>query len=784
MHSLAQAIRNFQNGRLQYQEFLAEVERALSGERRDRASLMDILREEHGRSVLSPDVYAEVQRRIEAVTTSDNDAGEDAGQRMSSEKTEVQNGMRRERREPSLPKSAAHSYVQTSASHGPGGLNAITSPTAPPHGRDGGADGPLAGPHPGPQAGPHAGAAATKPSRGSAGQPAPTSTSTSTNAITLGPGIDEAGIPELERMKGVGDTLNGRFVLEECIGFGGMGTVYKALDLRKLEASDRKPYIAIKVLNVQFRGHPKSLIALQREARKAQALAHPNIVAVYDFDRDGSMVYLTMEYLVGQPLSRTLRAPDFNGMPAAEALPIVAGMAHALAYAHQRGFVHCDLKPANVFLTDRGDVKVIDFGIARVFQKPEEEAEATVFDAGSLGGLTPAYASPEMLEHKVPDPRDDIYALACITYELLTGRHPFDRMSATQARGTGMKPLRPKNLSLRQWRVLRCALSFERETRTPSVMRFLEEISDDRRLMIRIAAGGAAVVFVGLAAVAIGHYRDTPGDVVADGSTAQTPEGAASETRPPVSAPSTPTPSEKPPAPGAGQVQAPHSGLPPISMAAVTPVLAKVPCSALSASARENTIEVKGFVSQDYGVAKLKATLAKIPNVNNMTIDVQPVSEKECGVVNLFAPFWTKSRQSGASIRTRTADGHLTEGDPLVVDVTTPNYDTWVHVDYYVLDGGVVHLLPSLRARDNQAPPSYSATIGSFGNWIVSRPFGTELIVLITTPAPLFDGLRPEYETTPEYLRAMKKQLRQMNSKFGADRIAVEFVQINTQPRK
>jgi predicted Ser/Thr protein kinase len=172
---------------------------------------------------------------------------------------------------------------------------------------------------------------------------------------------------ELDRVKGVGDTLNGRFVLEECLGVGGMGTVYKALDLRKLEASDRNPYIAIKVLNVQFRGQPKSLIALQREARKAQTLAHRNIVTVYDFDRDGPMVYLTMEYLSGKPLSRVLRAPGFTGMLCAQALPIIAGMSNALAYAHERGFVHCDFKPANVFLTDTGEVKVIDFGIARVF---------------------------------------------------------------------------------------------------------------------------------------------------------------------------------------------------------------------------------------------------------------------------------------------------------------------------------------------------------------------------------------------------------------------------------
>ena len=280
---------------------------------------------------------------------------------------------------------------------------------------------------------------------------------------------------EPERMKGVGETLNGRFVLEECIGFGGMGTVYKALDLRKLEASDRNPYIAIKVLNVQFRGHPKSLIALQREARKAQALAHPNIVSVYDFDRDGPMVYLTMEYLQGKPLSQVLRAPGFGGMPYAQVLPIVGGMGNALAYAHGRGFVHCDFKPGNVIVTDAGVVKVIDFGIARVFQKTGEDVDVTVFDPGSLGALTPAYASPEMLEQREPDPRDDIYALACITYELLTGHHPFNRLSSAQARGAGMKPQRPASLGRTQWQALKCALALEREDRTPAVTKFIAD---------------------------------------------------------------------------------------------------------------------------------------------------------------------------------------------------------------------------------------------------------------------------------------------------------------------
>ena len=567
-------------------------------------------------------------------------------------------------------------------------------------------------------------------------------------------------VPDPDRMKGVGDTLNGRFVLEECLGVGGMGTVYKALDLRKLEASDRSPYVAIKVLNVQFRGHPKSLIAMQREAKKAQTLAHPNIVTVYDFDRDGSMVYLTMEYLCGKPLSGMLRTPDFKGMPYPEALHIIRGMARALAYAHERGLVHCDFKPANVFLTDTGQVKVIDFGIARAIQRPGDDAELTVFDAGTLGGLTPAYASPEMLDHREPDPRDDIYALGCITYELLTGRHPFDRLSAAQARSAGSKPQRPKKLGRRQWRALRAALSLDRETRTPSVARFLQDMIGERRVGVSAAVVTSSLMITMVLAAALVYYW-----------TSRTGQGG------------------KPEAPPAPSAKVPQTVQPPeatLSLASVAPILASVPCSAIAASAHDHALQVQGYLPERFGIPRLKEALSAVPGVKTLNTDLHQVSDDKCAVIKSLAPYWTRNRQAGgpASIRTRQPNSELTEGSPLIVDVTTPGYDSYVNVDYYLADGNVVHLVPSLQEKDNQAPPNYSATIGSMGNWVISKPFGTELIVLLVTPAPLFDRVRPQYEARSVYLGAVEERLGQMATKYGPEHIAADFVQITTKARK
>jgi len=300
----------------------------------------------------------------------------------------------------------------------------------------------------------------------------------------------------------VGDTIKDRFVLENVIGKGGMGIVFRARDLRKVEAQDRHPYAALKVLNENFKRHPESLKALQREARKAQNLAHPNIVTVYDFDRDGANVFMVMELMEGEPLDRYIKRLDGVGLTVDKALPIIRALCGALGYAHEHGVVHSDFKPANAFFTRSGAIKVFDFGIARAakHQGGDETGTQTLFDAGTLGALTPAYASCEMLEGLEPDPRDDVYALGCVAYELLTGAHPFGGKSATHAREAKLKPKPIRGLTSRQWRAMRRALAFERTARIPSAPKFLEEISPEQRSPGRWIAAAIIIVVLGAAA--------------------------------------------------------------------------------------------------------------------------------------------------------------------------------------------------------------------------------------------------------------------------------------------
>lgn len=315
---------------------------------------------------------------------------------------------------------------------------------------------------------------------------------------------------------GEGSVIKQRFKLEKVLGIGGMGKVYKALDLLKAEAKDKKPYVAIKLLNDDFKDHPEAFISLQRESSRQQKLAHPNIATIYDFDRVGgpnTPVYITMELMEGMELKDYIKKKvrPQGGLPFDEAYDIIKQLGSGLIYAHERRLVHSDFKPGNAFMCDDGTVKTLDFGIARAVKNPVTgEAEKTLFDPGKLGALTPAYASLEMLEGEEPDTRDDTYALGCTAYELLTTKHPFNKLPANKACENNLVPPYIKHLNKKQNRALRHSVAFHREDRSPTVAHFLEELEGKAtwyKNPFVIAAGVLLIISMMLIAPALDYLH-------------------------------------------------------------------------------------------------------------------------------------------------------------------------------------------------------------------------------------------------------------------------------------
>jgi len=300
---------------------------------------------------------------------------------------------------------------------------------------------------------------------------------------------------------GPGVTLKDRFVLLEKLGQGGMGVVFKAKDLLKVEAQDKDPYVAIKVLTDAFKKYSGSFIALQREASKAQRLAHPNIATVYDFDRDGNTVFMTMEYLQGKPLNQLIKEINKKPLKLDQALHIIEELSSGLSYAHEKFLIHSDFKPGNCFLLNDGHVKLLDFGIARASTQTDEERENTMFDPAKLSAVTPAYATPEMFAGMNPDPRDDIYGLACVAYQLLAGgKHPYNKVASPKIKELGIKPKPIKGLNRRQQKTLMKALTVVREDRIDEVEKFADGMRSKKShtKTILLAAMFMAIIGAGI----------------------------------------------------------------------------------------------------------------------------------------------------------------------------------------------------------------------------------------------------------------------------------------------
>src|SRR6201993_3118534 len=214
-------------------------------------------------------------------------------------------------------------------------------------------------------------------------------------------------------------TIAGRYRIEGRLGVGGMSTVHLAF------ASRLERYVALKLLAEHLADDPTFVSRFRREALAAARLVHPNIVQVFDFGFDSGhhQHFIVMEHVSGNSCAELLR--DRGHLQVGQAIEIVTQACRGLDYAHRNGVVHRDVKPGNLLVSDSEVVKLADFGIARATE------QSSITQVGSVLG-TAAYLAPEQARGEEAGPRADLYALGVVTYQLISGRLPYEAASLTE----------------------------------------------------------------------------------------------------------------------------------------------------------------------------------------------------------------------------------------------------------------------------------------------------------------------------------------------------------------
>jgi serine/threonine-protein kinase len=226
----------------------------------------------------------------------------------------------------------------------------------------------------------------------------------------------------------------GNYQIFKELGKGGMSTVYLATQ----KSLDRR--VAIKELLPSLKVDNEMVERFKREAKASGSMAHEGIVNIFDFWLERGSYYLAMEYLEGKDVGEVVET--IGALPVEAAITIASKAADALHYAHQRGIVHRDVKSGNIFITEKGEVKLTDFGIAYV------PGKSPLTQPGIAIG-TPEYMSPEQIRGEKADPRSDIFSLGVVLYEMLTGRRPFgeDGDEEVIASVLSKKPKGPRKLT-------------------------------------------------------------------------------------------------------------------------------------------------------------------------------------------------------------------------------------------------------------------------------------------------------------------------------------------------
>lgn len=295
----------------------------------------------------------------------------------------------------------------------------------------------------------------------------------------------------------VGTLVKGRYKLEALIGHGGLCDVYRAKDKVLESSGSESPYVALKILQKEYTSQPETARMLIREAQNTQKLSHPNIIRVFDFGVDQQIYYLVMEYLDGETLEQLIQRSRPSGLQYGKALALLDQILDALHYAHHQDIVHADLKPANIMLNSDGQIKIFDFGVSKTFKlKQDQYAAARKETNDNVGGYTPNYASINLIDGKDPKHTDDLFAFACIAYELLSCKHPYGRKPANVALKENLKAKKPDNMPVTKWKAINDYLDLESAPKLDSAEKIKSFLHKNHTPAI--AAGVAIIGLIGL----------------------------------------------------------------------------------------------------------------------------------------------------------------------------------------------------------------------------------------------------------------------------------------------
>lgn len=554
-----------------------------------------------------------------------------------------------------------------------------------------------------------------------------------------------------------------RYEIKETIGEGAVSTVYKAYD------PGVNRYVAIKVLREEYSLNSETLHHFLRDTKSVGKLIHPNIVTIYSVGDVDGRPYIAMELLSGQFLDDALIASGRFGWE--DVVDIGMQLASALDYAHKKGVIHSDIRPGNIaWSADEKRIVLTDFG--ETFQTKFSEDTTIKMDQAMEA---PQYMSPEKILGKTVDARSDLFSIGVVLYQLLTGHRPFnaDSIAELTEQITGRHP---KSIStyvsgLRQpfIKIIEKLLEKSPEQRFQTCGELYEELDDlsqnlsiektekmgTRRHLVFagvvVAVSLAVIIFVG-----VFNRHDKPLPAV----------------EPVVSKPVI-KPDEGPAKP---QVP-PHQVL----AANINRQLAQFECASLTTAVdKTSNVAISGHISHEEDLLALMDVMDRVQGVTNVSYEINIMAWPYCEIAAVLSSDKNSNVSHGRGLRFNTS-AHTTElsqGDHLLLNVYTPDYDSYIYIDYYRSDGTVVHLVPKINTAATLTPASSSFLSSDRGNsWKINKPYGEDMLVVMASYNPLIPIRQVQVEPAQDYLALLHRQIV-----VNRHELSAEYTMVQTSP--